>query len=1475
MFNNHPSKPDQTRSAAFWVIAGLVAITLSLAHADRTSVVVFLKDQPYLGIAREAKARFEPGIMAGEQAIQDIHRRHLALRSISRLDQPPAYELTPLEKTQVTQAEQTVMNRIDDLRQEIVARTEQAVRGPQQTVAQAIEALGGTVNYHYLVYNALACLVPEDRIPEIRHMALVDRVVPDFLMQGFMNTSSHSMKVDTFWQNGYTGGPNIGPWLAVVDCGIDWSHPGLSSHTHKDSTFHATASTKPNYNDNKNSTDDLQNHGTFVAGTIWSQGSWEGGADYTAYKGIAYGDDHCINAKAGYLGTDSDAWMYWSDAMAAVEWALHRAGVWANVFNLSYGDTLSHEDTDFSRFWDAVVDAEGANVTLAAGNNGPTTYKIGDPACSYNAITVGAMVDGNDTSRGTDYIASYSSRGPTASGRCKPDIVAVGGDASYGVKSCSNFWETRPDYYDWKGTSFATPQVAAAVVLLGQVFGYNPNPMVAKALLLNSCEDKGTAGWNNDFGWGYMNLWHLYCHRWDWFQYSVKPCSSRYYTGIMFPGDKATLVWDRHAKYVAGGYPTEYYTLNNLDLNVYRKSTNALLYSSTSTIDNVEQITATAYDTVVIEVKAGPTFSYGATESYALATEEGFNGLTVPHISNRLDFPTGRDHGIGTLFQVHKWIVNTCTLTVSNPACTLYCLQPSNVVISGPTPPVLPPIPPVDSIMVYWTLESSTPGVYGIAVRDSGYCCGALLKSSVADTVLIGNSATTGFDTADGGAVATCSLEVNNADNLWLVYLPLEYNTTALDCDAVIIDPTRLPAAWTVNFTINDPAGQVAITVQAPAPAGPPLPPGRHVIGFVQFSVAPGASPQVYPIDTCVIGGQSLVFLQSPTGAALPPWFRPGGVNVPNRQPPTVPTPLAPAASSLLNTRTPTFIWNRTVIGGSYILEWDKRSDFATATTLYPWDTTYTPTGPQGLADTTYYWHVAAVDPHLNRSAYSSLRSFQVDATCPPGPDLTSPLNNAVIATNPPTFQWTAVDPGKPITYALQYARDLNFTVGPVAVPGLSATSYTPLSPLAGGTYYWRVEAIDQAGNHSGFKGSPFRFGIVGSGWTKEPDVSGQPHGKPVKSGAGIAGLGGNVYLIPGNNTRDFLKFSGGTWTPLCTLPAGPKNKRVKKGAVIFADSGFVYVGKGGGTDEFCRYNALTNVWEALVASGFTKGVKAGTAAIVQMGGTRYAFVASGSNNNESKLYNLTTGTWGASSPAAMPVEKVKAGSALAYDPVGKLYFLMGSGTNNFYVADLRLPSPAWTLLQTLPLSVPGTTHRRKAKEGGAIEWFNGKVYAVKGGNTKEFWAYDPGTDNWGYAGEVGSGLPTKGIKCGRSLTSTPDGIYCLIGNNRNEFWNYATGKLFGKRFEPGNAFAQSQGLPDQFRVLFGPNPGPGTVTIRYALPRPGTATLSVFDALGRLAYMGRTDQGSFTIENLPTGVYVLRLKSADLELERKLTILR
>ncbi|MEV3972895.1 S8 family serine peptidase [Streptomyces sp. NPDC050698] len=240
----------------------------------------------------------------------------------------------------------------------------------------------------------------------------------------------------TAWKAGYDG---KGVKVAVLDTGIDATHPDLKGKILKAKDFAGTGST-----------DDKQGHGTHVASTIVGSGAKSGGK----YKGVAPGAKLLVGKVIDDTGSGED-----SDIIAGMQWAV---GQGAKVVNMSLGGVDTPNVDPMEK---AVNDLSASSHTLfviAAGNSGPSDTTVGSPGSAAAALTVGA-VDRDDK------IASFSSRGPTADGRLKPDIAAPGVDiiaakAAHGTEGN----DEAPGYVSMSGTSMATPHTVGAAAILAQ-----------------------------------------------------------------------------------------------------------------------------------------------------------------------------------------------------------------------------------------------------------------------------------------------------------------------------------------------------------------------------------------------------------------------------------------------------------------------------------------------------------------------------------------------------------------------------------------------------------------------------------------------------------------------------------------------------------------------------------------------------------------------------------------------------------------------------------------------------------------------------------------------------------------------------------------------------------------------------------------------------------------------------------------------
>ncbi len=551
-------------------------------------VIVVLKEQPAHDVSSKIKQKYELQFQGITEPAKDIYKRVKTLSgSEEKLKGKKVPEFIALEQSILTDNETAVLDNIGknleskkrEMRREILAGTESVVNKTQAPVIDKIMANGGNVKYSSKIFNAIVADIPVSYIEELSKDKTIYKIYSDNLYSADLDVSTQAMGANTWWGNNYTGATTD---AAIVDTGIDGTHPALTVDYAR--VFHAAGATDPNYGDNPDSTDDIFGHGTFVASIVASTNS--------TYRGAGYGIDKLINAKAGWKGKQGSGYIYDSDAMQAIDWAVFGNNDDADVISFSYGGNQTDGNSEFEHFMDAIVNTLDIPVVVAAGNSGPANSSITQPAGAFNVIAVGNMDDRNTPSRNDDVLRSSSSFGPTLDGRIKPDIVAPGFD----IMSASNNWEgDNPDFVTKSGTSMAAPHITGSILLILNYKNRRWQPAAVKALLLNTAEDdRWNIGPDYYYGFGYVDLSHAYIHRDDIHTGSIADFPSgrieKFFKGPAQKNDTSTLVWDRHVSYIGSNYPVSYPNISNLDLYLYDESGGALIGSSNSTRNNVEQV---------------------------------------------------------------------------------------------------------------------------------------------------------------------------------------------------------------------------------------------------------------------------------------------------------------------------------------------------------------------------------------------------------------------------------------------------------------------------------------------------------------------------------------------------------------------------------------------------------------------------------------------------------------------------------------------------------------------------------------------------------------------------------------------------------------------------------------------------------------------------------------------------------------------
>jgi serine protease AprX len=359
--------------------------------------------------------------------------------------------------------------------------------GDRAAMASARRAVGlGHVSTTFSLIDGFVAHLTDGQINAMAHHAGVVRIEPSYQVHALDDAANDDFGVTSARSTfGVTG---TGTQVCIPDSGVDLNHEQLDSK--------APIGWLDLINNKPNPYDD-EGHGTFVASIAVGDGVGPGPIA-GQMKGVAPGAALSAVKVLDSTGNGPDPL-----EIQAIQWCAARPAV--DVISLSLGSDLVSDGLDaISQAVDAAV-AGGKIVIAAAGNGGDVPGSITSPGSAKKAITVGAVAEWSAPSSypyASDgpYLAAFSSRGPTADGRIKPDIVAPGvtiGGAQNGSTST---------YVVESGTSMATPYVAGVALLLRQLQPSWTSADVRSAIE-GTARDAGAPGKDNDWGAGLLDAY--------------------------------------------------------------------------------------------------------------------------------------------------------------------------------------------------------------------------------------------------------------------------------------------------------------------------------------------------------------------------------------------------------------------------------------------------------------------------------------------------------------------------------------------------------------------------------------------------------------------------------------------------------------------------------------------------------------------------------------------------------------------------------------------------------------------------------------------------------------------------------------------------------------------------------------------------------------------------------------------------------
>ena len=378
-----------------------------------------------------------------------------------------------------------------------------------QEYIRRLEALGLECQAVSRWLNGVSVVIPQSLFNQVRSLPFVRKIQPvislyDIPLSGTIEKveshfplESHVLDYgNSYTQNQLIHVPEVhdlgitgeGVLIGIIDSGFDYQGRTVFSH------IDILAEHDFYWNDNTtaNEADDpirQHDHGTEVFSLI-------GGFHEGHLIGPAYGATFAL-AKTEWVLTETrieeDYWV------AGIEW-LENLGVDVVSSSLGYGkfdDGSGYTFTDLdgntcvTTIAADIAASKGVVVVNAAGNRDFSIY-INSPADGDSVIAVGAV-----TSNGN--LAYLSSVGPTADGRIKPDVVAMG----IGVTAV-NPSRSAQNYLSVNGTSASCPLAAGVCAMVLQAHP-ELSPMEVRDAIRETASQHDSP--DNFMGWGLVNAY--------------------------------------------------------------------------------------------------------------------------------------------------------------------------------------------------------------------------------------------------------------------------------------------------------------------------------------------------------------------------------------------------------------------------------------------------------------------------------------------------------------------------------------------------------------------------------------------------------------------------------------------------------------------------------------------------------------------------------------------------------------------------------------------------------------------------------------------------------------------------------------------------------------------------------------------------------------------------------------------------------
>lgn len=315
--------------------------------------------------------------------------------------------------------------------------------------ARAVVEHGGTVLEDLRPFGMLIADLPADRLGALAADPTTAGVTADTPLRVQSADTPSVTRTTVAAGDDPTAGEGVG--VVLVDTGVS-DHPDLAG----------AVVAKVDLTEDRDGVDH-HGHGTFLAGLVAGSGDASDGAHVGAAPGA-----HLVSVKvAGADGSTTLARVL--QGLVVADAARDRFDAPVVVLALSgpTGDVPDPVMIVLEMLW-----SRGSTVVVAAGNEGPAPGSVGSPGADPYVITAGALDDAGTPEADDDQVPAWSSRGPTAWGHTKPDLVAPGVSVVGLRVPGSTIDAENPtarvgtDYFRGSGTSMSAALTAAAAAVL-------------------------------------------------------------------------------------------------------------------------------------------------------------------------------------------------------------------------------------------------------------------------------------------------------------------------------------------------------------------------------------------------------------------------------------------------------------------------------------------------------------------------------------------------------------------------------------------------------------------------------------------------------------------------------------------------------------------------------------------------------------------------------------------------------------------------------------------------------------------------------------------------------------------------------------------------------------------------------------------------------------------------------------------------